>query len=85
MKDTEVFISKDGKQINVNFVTGASESADILNQRSGELRSQLMENLKDVDYVEVNVEDQSGQNDDGQENDGHSRNQDNQQGEQEDN
>ena len=85
LKDTEVFISKDGKQINVNFVTGASESADILNQRSGELRSQLMENLKDVDYVEVNIEDQSGQNDDNQENDGHSRNQDNQQGEQEDN
>ena len=85
LKDTEVFISKDGKQINVNFVTGASESADILNQRSGELRSQLMENLKDVDYVEVNIEDQSGQNDDNQENDGHSRNQDNQQSEQEDN
>lgn len=85
LKDTEVFISKDGRQINVNFVTGASESADILNQRSGELRSQLMENLKDVDYVEVNIEDQSGQNDDGQENDGHSRNQDNQQSEQEDN
>ena len=85
LKDTEVFISKDGKQINVNFVTGASESAAILNQRSGELRSQLMENLKDVDYVEVNVEDQSGQNDNDQENGGNSRNQDNQQNEQEDN
>lgn len=58
---TEIFISEGGKQINVNFVTGASGSTDILNQRGGGLQSQLMENLKDVDFVEVNIEDQSSQ------------------------
>ena len=35
MKNTEVFLWKEGKQINVNFITGVSESDDILKQKSG--------------------------------------------------
>lgn len=53
LKGTEVFITKNGKEIGIRFVTCDTQSADILNQRSGELRSQLMGSLKDIDYVEV--------------------------------
>lgn len=56
LRSTEVFISKDGKQIIVRFVTSSQESADFLYQHSGELRSELMSNLRSVDYVEILIE-----------------------------
>ncbi len=74
LKDTEVFVIKDGKSLSVSFVTGASESADILNQRSGDLRTQLMERLDDVDFVDIQVEDNSQSNADNQNQDGRSQN-----------
>jgi hypothetical protein len=66
LKDTDVIITKDGKTLIVNFVTGSDESANILSHRGGELRTQLMEKLSDVDNITVEVEhsestdDQSG-------------------------
>lgn len=74
LKDTEVFVIKDGKSLSVSFVTGASESADILNQRSGDLRTQLMERLDDVDFVDIQVEDNSQSNAENQNQDGRSQN-----------
>ena len=74
LRDTEVFVVKDGKSLSVSFVTGASESADILNQRSGDLRAQLMEKLDDVDFVDIQVEDNSQSNADNQNQDGRSQN-----------
>jgi hypothetical protein len=58
LKDTEIFINKDGKTLSVSFLTGSSESGDILSTRSGELQSQLMRNLRasGVDNVEVAVD-----------------------------
>ena len=56
LQDTEVIISKDGKALNITFVTGSDDSANILNHRSGELRTQLMEKLSDVTQIEIEVE-----------------------------
>ncbi|MDR1401610.1 MAG: flagellar hook-length control protein FliK [Puniceicoccales bacterium] len=56
LKDTEISISKDGKSLNVNFVTQSDESASILNHRSGELRTQLMEKLHGIDHISIGVE-----------------------------
>jgi hypothetical protein len=56
MQDTKAVISRDGKTISVTFMTGSGESADIINMRSGELRSQLMEKLPMTDDVKVEVE-----------------------------
>lgn len=72
LKDTEVLISKDGKSLNVNFVTGSDESASILTNRSGELKVQLMERLSGIDRIDIEVEHQSAS--DNQDNDGRSRN-----------
>jgi hypothetical protein len=72
LKDTEVLISKDGKAISVNFVTGSDESASILNHRSGELRMQLMEKLNGIDHIDIEIEHQNAN--DNQNNDGRSRN-----------
>jgi hypothetical protein len=72
LKDTEVIISKDGKSLNVTFVTGSGESADVLNYRSGELRAQLMERLNDVSNIEVEIEHQGSS--DNQNSDGRSQN-----------
>ncbi|MDR1413529.1 MAG: hypothetical protein LBI56_01140 [Puniceicoccales bacterium] len=73
LKETEVFITKDGKSLSVNFFTQSDESANILNHRSGELRMQLMEKLQDIDHIEIGVEQQ--ESNDGQGDDNHSGNQ----------
>jgi type III secretion system needle length determinant len=72
LKSTEVVISKNGGQLNVTFLTGSEESANILNYRSGDLRTQLMERLADVNNVEVEVEHQNAS--DNQNSDGRSQN-----------
>lgn len=46
LKGTEVFISKDGKQLGIRFVTYSHESCDILQQNLGQLREQLMRTLQ---------------------------------------
>ncbi|MDR3144153.1 MAG: flagellar hook-length control protein FliK [Puniceicoccales bacterium] len=74
LKDTEVVISKDGGRLNVTFMTGSDESASILNHRSGDLRSQLMERLADVNSVEIEVEQQNQNASDNQNRDGRSQN-----------
>lgn len=56
LKNTEVFISRDKSGLNVHFITGAMESADILNFRSGDLRTQLMEKFPEYKNIDVQVE-----------------------------
>jgi type III secretion system needle length determinant len=72
MKDTEIIISKDGRALNVSFITGSDDSASILNLRSGDLRTQLMEKLNDVTRVDVEVEQREAS--DNQNSDGRSQN-----------
>jgi type III secretion system needle length determinant len=52
---TEIFIAKDGPKLNVQFVTTVSESAFFLMGRQGELRQHLMDNLKEINSIEINV------------------------------
>ena len=63
LKDTEAIISKNGGDLNVTFITRSDESANILNVRGGDLRSQLMERLTDIQYVDVEVEHQQSERD----------------------
>ena len=53
LKGSTVIISKIGKEHNVSFVTVNDQQVYFLSQHIGELRSRLMEALKDIDYVEV--------------------------------
>jgi Cu/Ag efflux protein CusF len=54
--NTEISVTKEGKTLNVNFAPQSEEMAEILNLRSGDLRSQLMERLRDIDQIEVGIE-----------------------------
>ncbi|MDR1233479.1 MAG: type III secretion HpaP family protein [Puniceicoccales bacterium] len=66
LKDTEVSIFKDGKALGVIFSTGSNESENLLRANSDALMRQLQNNLKDIDRVDIEIEqhDQQNANDD---------------------
>ncbi|MDR0351197.1 MAG: hypothetical protein LBH49_00925, partial [Puniceicoccales bacterium] len=70
---TEIFIAKDGPKLNVQFNVAVSESAFFLMGRQGELRQHLIDNLKEITFVEINIKDDSQPNDTRK--DGRSKNQ----------
>lgn len=46
LKGTEAFVSKDGNQVGVRFVTSSPESCEFLEQHFGQLREQLKQALQ---------------------------------------
>jgi type III secretion system needle length determinant len=74
LKDTEVSISKEGKSLDVVFSTGSNASENLLRANSETLMRQLRNNLKDIDRVDIEIEQHEQSANDNQKNDGRSRN-----------
>ncbi|MDR1528628.1 MAG: type III secretion HpaP family protein [Puniceicoccales bacterium] len=74
LKDTEVSIFKEGKSLGVVFSTGSSDSENLLRANSDTLMRQLQNNLRDVDRIDIEIEQHERQSaSDNQNNDGRSR------------